>query len=90
MGVLIVAQTTAATSDSFAINESAPRTIIAFGLAGTETCQLQVDRGDGTFQDATAGAVTLTATTKELIITGRGRYRVVKPVTVGAAGVGFW
>lgn len=83
---VILATTSAAVSNPFRVNGDKPVAVRAFGLAGAETVVIQIDRGDGQFQDILDSSGTLTATAYQAKITCEGLYRLSKTATVGAAG----
>lgn len=81
---LIEATTSAATSKPFRVNPNESLSFKAWGLATDETVTLQVDRGDGEFQDVADAVLTATAY-QQRIISG-GLYRMVKTETAGLSG----
>ncbi|MBK8974113.1 MAG: hypothetical protein IPM37_23135 [Hahellaceae bacterium] len=82
---LIDAKTAADSRDFVVSSEQIPVTVSAKGQAGAEEIAINFMIG-GTFEsaDSNDGPVTITATRKQRIINGPGRYQVVKPVTAGA------
>lgn len=88
MGVLIVAKTAAETSKPFVVQRNDRVGLKARGLAGAEEITIQRQADDGQFYDIRTNA-TFTADEDEITIQASGTYRVVKPVTAGAAGVSY-
>lgn len=86
MGLLINGMTAANVSDDFYV-DVASIGLVATGLAGAEEVQVSVYLDDvaGWHNIVTNGK--LTATSPELTISTRGRYRVSKGVTAGSAAV---
>lgn len=65
-------------------------TISADSLAGTEEVDIQYSANDGATWgtvDNESGPVTLTATQKQVVVRGAGRYRVAKDATASECGV---
>ena len=84
MRTLIAAQTAAAIQDiNIASDEYV--SLAQSGLVGIEVVKLQVDL-DGTWTDILP-AIELSATGNYIQVAGPGSYRIVKPVTAGAAAV---
>lgn len=84
--VIIINATAEAAEAPFTVSrEHLPIALSCSGLAGAETVAIQFLTGTtfSTVDDAD-GAVTLTATRKQRSIEAPGRYKVVKPTTVGA------
>lgn len=82
---LIESKTAAETSKPFRVQATESVSVKAWGLAGAEEVKIQIDRGDGTFQDILDNG-TLTATAYQASINSEGLYVLVKPITVGVAG----
>lgn len=86
MRAQIQATTSAETSKPFRVDGDESVGVKAYGLAGSETVKIQVDRGDGEFQDILDTSGTLTATAYQSKIQAEGLYRLVKTATASAAG----
>jgi len=86
MRAQIQATTAAATSNPFRVEATESVGVKAYGLTGAETVKIQVDRGDGNFQDLLDASGTLTATAYQSTITASGTYRLVKTATDAASG----
>jgi len=87
---LISAKTGAEQSPKFAVYSNNPATVIATGLAGVETSDIQLSNDGGTtWADyyAEGSQIQLTATNTAIRINGPGLFRVDKGVTAGASGV---
>lgn len=86
MRAQIQSTTLTATSKPFNVKADESVGVIAYGLATSETVKIQVDRGDGEFQDILDASGTLTATAYQSSITASGTYRLVKTATAAASG----
>jgi len=86
MRAQIQATTAAAASKPFRVEATESVGVKAYGLAGAETVKIQVDQGDGNFQDILDASGTLTATEYQTRIVASGTYRLVKTATIAAAG----
>ena len=88
----LAATTAAANSDELNLASAykVPATVHVYGLAGAEVAPLEIKRNDGTWETVNDGAdVEFTATVQDFSIASPGIYRVAKPLTAGAAGVGW-
>lgn len=84
--VTLISSKTGSDSKDFVVSgENRSVTLSAIGLSGAEAVSINFCVG-GTFvtADGDDGPVTITATRKQRVIHGPGRYQVVKPVTAGA------
>lgn len=96
MKTIINAGTDAETSGSFDVKYSNARiacTLVAAGLTGSEEIGIEIECLPGQYTAAYDRAeeiqYALKATGNALVIDAPGRYRLVKPVTVGAVSVGM-
>jgi len=74
----------AATSKPFHVRGDESIGVKAYGFSGSENIVIQVDRGDGEFQDIIATSGTLTSTAYQTTISAEGTYRLYR--ASGAAG----
>ncbi|WP_261533117.1 hypothetical protein [Burkholderia multivorans] len=90
--ILVAAQTGAATSNAFQQSVAdGPCTIVAGGLAGSETATVQIQDASGNWQNVPAAiAPQLTATVPAAVLTAPGIYRVVKTATATSVGVALY
>jgi len=86
MRAQIEATTAAATSKPFRVEATESVSVKAYGLAGAETVKIQIDRGDGEFQDILAVSGTLTSAEYQSSIIASGTFRLVKTATAAASG----
>lgn len=86
MRAQIQSTTAVEASKPFRVEAAESVGVIAYGLATDETVKIQVDRGDGEFQDILDASGTLTATAYQSSITASGTYRLVKTATAAASG----
>ena len=87
---LLAAATAAGNSLSFSVEGIRGVTVMASGLATTETGTLQITADGGvTWFNATdsAGAIQLTASQSTFLVVGPGDYRIVKSVTAAAVAI---
>ena len=96
--ILITLQTAAATSDYFIVGHGVNKdvadllvdkevTVIAVGLAGSETIDIQISHDGGiTFNNLyeSGGQIQLTTTVSAITIQGPGIFRLNKGITAGA------
>lgn len=87
MRLIITAQASAATSNSFRVDRNEIVSVVSKGLAGAETATIQISNGDSTFSDIAETRAIMTATLPHTTICAVGDYRVVKSATVGLASV---
>jgi hypothetical protein len=90
--ILIGAQTTGFTSSSFSRSASdGPCTLVAGGLATTETATIQIQDASGNWQNVPSViAAQMTATAQATTLNAPGVYRVVKTATAAAVGVALY
>lgn len=86
---LIGAQTGTATSQPFQLSAAdGACSLVAGGLATTETATVQVQDVSGNWQNVPAAiCAQLTSTVQEAVLNAPGIYRVVKSATAAAVGV---
>lgn len=82
--MIIESKTQAEVSNPFRVTAGESVSVKAWGLAGGETVTIQIERGDGEFQDVLDGVLTATAYQQRII--SEGLYRLSKSATAGAAG----
>lgn len=90
--ILIGAQTGSANSNPFQQSVADGLcTIVAGGLASSETATVQIQDASGNWQNVPAAiAPQLTPTVPATVLTAPGVYRVVKSATVGSVGVALY
>lgn len=87
MARLTIPETTSAVvSNPFRVRADERVSVRAWGLANAETIKVQIDRGDGVFQDVQDSTGTLTATDYQTVIQSGGLYRLNKSATAGLSG----
>jgi hypothetical protein len=86
MTIVISARTAAATSHSFAVQRGETVGVTAYGLDDAETVTIQKQNGDNTWSNCVGDGAVLTATVYQSRIQASGIYRLVKTLTVAAAG----